>query len=454
LVTDCALKLAIPKIFLNFAKKMFLRLLTAAILCLAVRGDEEELMPTGTGFLSYLIEHKMPTEFSTSCPPAASDILFALDGSASISEPFFIAGKNLIRNGAKQLDDLGLLGSGPEQSRIGAFQFGKGNYEMFPFEDSLDKVSAALDEGFFQNASSSRIADAVDWALVEAAYFGGGERPLVKKVLVLLTDCLDTCDNAKEVSTKTKADQAGLSLWLVTYTPDVLQSCVQALTGSDTSRHYISASVDDMAKFTGCPPIIENATCYNNGNASCVCPPGFTGKHCETAIDCCTRRVLQGGKNIDVPLCSTHGHCIHDEKTGCRCNCTEFGWFGPQCDQYPDDRLSKRCVAYPYPDPSAVSDADKAKVVPEGYRCDIGTERCIADNINCHFNMPSTKDSNGKAVCSDPAKTCDGKDDMCKCKNPIGWCVPLEFYNNVVGEATKAMKFVQKYRVLLTTPSS
>ena len=81
-------------------------------------------------------------------------------------------------------------------------------------------------------------------------------------------------------------------------------------------------------------PCHSNATCYNlnGGQYRCMCPPTYTGIHCDEDIDEC---------KVFPSICRNGGTCVN-EIGGYRCYCPT-GWTGATCAKAIDHCLSQPC---------------------------------------------------------------------------------------------------------------
>ncbi|XP_030851750.1 uncharacterized protein LOC105444456 [Strongylocentrotus purpuratus] len=158
--------------------------------------------------------------------------------------------------------------------------------------------------------------------------------------------------DALYISRAKKADHAGIHHYFYSDDPDkggLMKLIVRGLIFARRLRLFlmVTACLDNLwgpgCQYT-CP------TCYNGGvcddvSGRCVCPPGFSGDHCQIACEAgkfgqgcsgsCT--TLESGRTD----CSGAVFCLSDPH-GCSC---AAGWTGLQCDQEcPDGSYGAGCT--------------------------------------------------------------------------------------------------------------
>ena len=175
----------------------------------------------------------------------------------------------------------------------------------------------------------------------------------------------------------------------------------------------------------------SNIECFNFGIASCKCEQGWCGPECDYPCNPCPTKqdgeepheneILYNGKLTKIPFC-VHGNCTWTKAEGPKCHCPPE-WKDDHCHT-PVGEVAQRCIAYE----TNHTLENKLNPAVVQYMCDMANERCIPDNIDCMFNVPLTKGSDGKVQCTQPS---DSRT-PCKCKYPVGWCIPLEPGNNLI----------------------
>ncbi|KAJ7370855.1 biological adhesion [Desmophyllum pertusum] len=97
-------------------------------------------------------------------------------------------------------------------------------------------------------------------------------------------------------------------------------------------------------------PCSNGGTCLNlpEGNYTCSCKPGWTGKHCE----------VSGSPCVLSPLpCHNNGNCTVKDDGSPQCECAS-GWNGTNCEYDIDECVQNPCL-----------NDGKCKNTPGGYYC-------------------------------------------------------------------------------------
>uniref|UniRef100_A0A914VT30 EGF-like domain-containing protein n=1 Tax=Plectus sambesii TaxID=2011161 RepID=A0A914VT30_9BILA len=213
-----------------------------------------------------------------------------------------------------------------------------------------------------------------------------------KFTITIAVETSITTDTTKYTSEHTSSDSSSdpistqVTLSLIT-TSDSTPTQWSSTTSDSVSTAAFNATAAITTAATTSAPI-KDGYCLNGGETTCTCPPGFTGRKCESFINWCNvTEVVEDGAMTRVDLCGLHGSCAFQPSNGSYCDCFH-GWTGKFCETpIPDQVLiSKRCHFYfgatqPNPD------------------CDNGS-RCLPDDLDCGF-----------VPCQSPGN--------------IGWCVPI-----------------------------
>jgi hypothetical protein len=362
---------------------------------------------------------------TSSCPTdklKGIDLVFAMDVSASVGQARYAAGMKFIENVVDSLN--GHIGTGAGQTQVAMMEFDEMQYTMFElntFTNAPDIQKFLHARNYNQNGTNSLFAKAVDYSLEKMfVQSRGGD---FDKVLAFVTDGWTDESQKDLVAARLRAQADHVTIFYFFFAEDASEKSKESLVGNNhlADRAFPLTGFHDIALLTGCNTTDTPGFCKNGGTPGCHCPPGYTGKHCEIAINWCKIQnrppVNHDGNVTGIDFCHSHGDCVYNNETGSHCVCHP-PWTGKWCENLTDDgAVSRRCIAYTTNYTDTHDNAIK-------YLCDLSDERCIPDNIDCALNVP-IKYVDGKP-------RCDDAHNGCKCKYPIGWCIPLEAGNHII----------------------
>jgi hypothetical protein len=366
------------------------------------------------------------------------DLVWAMDTSSSVGLKRYQSGIDFMIAVCSHFD--GHIGNGKLQTRMGLFEFDAYASSTFEFDqlnsagDIIKMLKVVREKD--NNGSHTNYVKALDYA--RNTMFAKA-RAGVQKVLVFIADGWTDESYDEILAASDKARAAGIDVWFIGYENDYSEKKAEALVGKGHDDRVKFESVfSDVAKLTGCvnkpvPGSESKIDCHNHGVAVCTCKHPYYGPYCNETIGCYNVPVVINGQMTHPHLCHGHGKCIPDNVIGGgHCHCNKC-WTGKWCENLvPDCVPSKRCIAYD----TTYTQANKDSTVQ--YMCDLKSERCVSDDLDCNLNVP-IKDVNNRPTCAPPSPR-----QKCKCKYPIGWCIPLETANNVYKTlATKG--FVDKF---------
>jgi hypothetical protein len=369
------------------------------------------------------------------------DLVWAMDTSSSVGLKRYQSGIDFMIAVTSHFS--GNIGDEPHQTRMGLFSFDAGSSPWF----GLDKIKSANDiitvlksiRSQDNNGSHTNYVQALEYA--HSNMFTNA-RVGVQKVLVFIADGWTDETAAQILAASNKCRDDNINVWFIGYEDDYSEVKAKALVGNGhNDRVQFENVFTDVSKLTGCtdtpppPSTGGKIDCHNHGVAMCTCKHPYYGPFCNETIGCDNVPVVINGKMTHPHLCHDHGKCIPDHVVGGgHCVCKKC-WTGDWCQNLvPNCHPSQRCIAYD----TDYTEANKNNPDVVQYMCDLKSERCVSDDLDCNLNVP-IKDVNGRPTCNPPSAR-----EKCKCKYPIGWCIPLETGNNIYKTlATKG--FVDKF---------
>ena len=380
----------------------------------------------------------------STCPDHMNgvDLVWAMDSSSSVGLKRYQSGIDFMAAVAALFD--GHIGDGDQQTRMGLFEFDEECKPWFQLDvlKSANDISTVI-KGLRDkdnNGTHTHFVKAIDYA--RTSMFDKA-RAGVQKVLVFVADgWTDESDAEITVASEAALDDK-IDIWFIGYEHDYSEVKAKAIVGvGHDDRIQFESVFTDVSKFTGCAPVLptdipgeeSKIDCHNHGVAVCTCKYPYFGPYCKQSIGCDNVPVVINGVMTHPHLCHGHGNCTDDTVVGGgHCVC-EKCWTGKWCqDLVPNCVQSERCIAYETTYTLANKDTTIQNV------CDLKTERCVADNIDCMLNVP-IKYENNKPVCNPPSPR-----QQCKCKYPTGWCVPLDAANNIFKTLATKSVFVDKF---------
>ncbi|XP_052802582.1 cartilage matrix protein-like [Mya arenaria] len=265
-----------------------------------------------------------------------SDIVFLIDGSASVSSEGFQKIKDFIGQ------FLTLFPVGPSETQIGIMVFGDDAHIEFHLNahGSAADVTNAIQNIRFPEAGTEVIAAAM--RLVRSSMFtGNGRRQNAEGVVILLTDggSITSPENIVAAD-ELKADGVTIYTAGVSKGPNNVQTEMELL----ASKVEYFFRVDDFGAFDKLQGPLAVTACNNTGGCLCFnggsCVPGHTSCQCHPAFT---------GWSCQYNICSAvyspclpHGSC-HVNGNDYTCTC-DPGFTGNHCDIDIDDCASSSCL--------------------------------------------------------------------------------------------------------------
>ena len=375
---------------------------------------------------------------TSSCPDHMNgiDLVWAMDASASVGLKRYQSGIDFMKWAT--LAFTGHIGDGPDESRMAFFEFDETQYSMF----ELDTFNTAKGISDYINTLRNKDQNGTDNFFVQAIDFARANlfnkaRAGNQKVLVFVADGW-TDENLDDITAASKrATDDKIDVWFIGYESDFSKKVSNAVVGGNQDRVSFESVFSDVSKFGGCAnppsPTVHPEHCVHGEPYCYDCPAPFYGPHCDLKYTCDNKPPAVINDLLTRPhLCHDHGVC-NDTYLGPKCTCNKC-WTGEWCGDYNTKEClpTNRCILYD-------TDYTRNNKTAEQNMCDMVTERCVPDNVDCALNVHTTM-VNGRPQCVTP----DPKQ-KCKCEYPIGYCLPLPASESIFKSLAFHGDYVDKF---------
>lgn len=256
---------------------------------------------------------------TNSCPPVPLDIHLVVDTSKSIKEDQFLK----LRNALSSVVDSFDIGPGDRQTRVAMVGFGKVAERYFDFDDHFDKASVKnVIENMDRVQDYKGTETGLGINLMKETFEGNfGSRPDAKHISLVITDGKSTGPNALQRSLQS-LQGTDITQYAVGIGSGIDKGELQDIAQNNPDHVIEATDFDALVSLASeiasdvsciCVPVCKLGTCIHK-TATCECPPGWTGKTCNTpACD---------------PVC-IHGTC---NPTTIKCECDK-GFQGEDCSK-------------------------------------------------------------------------------------------------------------------------